>query len=487
MSDSSLPGVDGGPLEALGDGSRDLYWDGILDIVRPSVSQQTFETWFRPLRPGVWRDRVIEVFCPDHFFLDWFSEHHMPSLNGALSAHFGVQTTCRLTVDELMADARREQLATPPSPAARPRVEPLLGPALSDAPPPLVRARLNAAYVFDSFVVGSGSKLAYAAAVAVSRRLGDSYNPLFIHGGVGLGKTHLMHAIGNAALAVKPGCRVCYVTAEQFMNDLIRSIQQNRTYDFKRNYRGVDVLLVDDVAFLAGKESTQEEFFHTFNALYNDNKQIVLTSDRSPKEITTLEERLRSRFEWGLITDIQPPDLETRMAILKKKVEANHIYISDDVIQYVAENITNNIRKLEGALVRLLAFASLTGCEISLEMASDALSSYFQASPARTPTIADVARLVAERFHVTVDQLKSKTRTQDLALARQVAMFIARERIGASLNVIGKAFGDRDHSTVLHACHKIQSMCDREPKFRGRIKDLFEELSQQSASAPSVR
>ena len=460
--------MDAAPLNA--------YWNDILDGVRPRVSQQTFETWFLPLRPGLWTDSDIEVFCPDHFFMDWFSEHHVNALNIAASEHFGRASSCRLTVDPAQAGARRELLAARPT-AGRESADAdaLLAGAL--APPPgRSRHKLNPEYTFDSFVVGSGSKLAYAASIAVSRNLGGSYNPLFIHGGVGLGKTHLMHAIGNAVLATAPGRRVCYVTAEQFMNDLIRSIQQNRTYDFKRDYRGVDVLLVDDVAFLAGKESTQEEFFHTFNALHNENKQIVLTSDRSPKEITTLEERLRSRFEWGLIADIQAPDLETRIAILKKKVEANNIYISDDVIQFVAENITTNIRKLEGALIKLLAFASLTGHEISLEMASEALSSFFQAAPARTVTIADVMGLVAERLHVTVDQLKSKKRTQDLALARQVAMFIAREKVGASLNMIGKSFGNRDHTTVLHACQKVAALSAQDPLFRGKLKDLFAAL-----------
>ena len=290
--------------------------------------------------------------------------------------------------------------------------------------------------------------MAYAAAVAVSEQLGDSYNPLFIHGGVGLGKTHLMHAIGNAVQARQPGKTVCYVTAEQFMNDLIWSIQKNKTYEFKSNYRNVDVLLVDDIAFLAGKESTQEEFFHTFNALYNENKQIVLTSDRPPKEIPTLEERLRSRFEWGLMVDIQAPDLETRIAILKRKVEANKIYISDDVISFIAHNVTNNIRNLEGALIKLLAFASLTGSDISLDMASEVLSSVIRTTPTRATTIADVMNLVSERHNVTVDQLKSKRRTQDLALARQVAMYIVREKVNASLNQIGRAFGGRDHTTA---------------------------------------
>ena len=452
------------------------YWNDILEAVRQRVSQQTFDTWFSPLKPGGFKEGVMEVLCPNRFFMDWFSEHHLSTLDEVSSAHFGRETSCNLAVDSARA-AEAQDLLISPDPGVLRDMAPERGTALAEGPP--VRggpSLLNPAYTFDNFVVGSGSKLAHAAAVAVSRKLGGSYNPLFIHGGVGLGKTHLMHAIGNAVHAQEPGKKICCVTAEHFMNDLIHSIQRNRTHEFKRDYRGVDVLLMDDVAFLAGKESTQEEFFHTFNALHAKNKQIVLTSDRPPKEITTLEERLRSRFEWGLITDIQAPDLETRIAILKKKVEVNNIYISDDVIQYVAENITTNIRKLEGALIRLLAFASLTGNEISLEMAAETLSSYFQASPARFVTIADVTRLVADRFHVPVDQLKSKKRTQDVALARQVAMYIAREKVGASHSIIGRFFGNRDHTTVLHACHKVQALCDADPSFRGRIKDILAEL-----------
>ena len=455
-----------------------LYWNDILETVRQRVPQQAFETWFRPLQPGQADDGTMEVLCPDRFFMDWFSEHHLPILTEAVAAHFGRPMPCRLAVDGALTDQPSKVL---PHPALAAVVaaqesagEPL--PPASAGPRSGERRQLNPDYTFDRFVVGSGSKLAYAAAVAVSQNLGGSYNPLFVHGGVGLGKTHLMHAIGHSVLAREPHKKVRYVTAEQFMNDLIRSIQQNRTYDFKHEYRSVDVLLVDDVAFLAGKESTQEEFFHTFNALHGANKQIVLTSDRSPKEITTLEERLRSRFEWGLITDIQAPDLETRIAILKKKIEINHIYIGDDVIEFIAENITNNIRKLEGALIRLLAVASLTGNEINLGMASETLSSFFQAAPSRAVTIADVIKLVAERSHVTVDQMKSKKRTQDLALARQVAMFVAREKVGASLNMIGKSFGNRDHTTVLHGCQKIQRLMGQDPLFRGRIKDILAEL-----------
>jgi len=455
-----------------------LYWNDILETVRQRVPQQAFETWFRPLQPGQADDGIMEILCPDRFFMDWFSEHHLPILTEAVAVHFGRPMPCRLAVDVAQPDQPSKVLPHPALAAVVAAQESGGDPSPSAGAVPRLgdRRQLNPDYTFDRFVVGSGSKLAYAASVAVSQNLGGSYNPLFIHGGVGLGKTHLMQAIGHSVLAREPHKKVRYVTAEQFMNDLIRSIQQNRTYDFKHEYRSVDVLLVDDVAFLAGKESTQEEFFHTFNALHGANKQIVLTSDRSPKEITTLEERLRSRFEWGLITDIQAPDLETRIAILKKKIEINHIYIGDDVIEFIAENITNNIRKLEGALIRLLAVASLTGNEINLGMASETLSSFFQAAPSRAVTIADVIKLVAERSHVTVDQMKSKKRTQDLALARQVAMYVAREKVGASLNMIGKSFGNRDHTTVLHACQKIQRMMSQDPVFRGHIKDILAEL-----------
>jgi chromosomal replication initiator protein len=450
------------------------YWENILEAVRQQVTQQTFETWFSPLKPVCWDASEVQILCPDRFFQDWFSEHHSGMLNQVLSDHFGRPLNCVFKVDNNQNDRNRElfDMADAISTAAE-----------SVTPPPRVktgvnpgRVYLNPEYTFDNFVIGSGSKLPYAASVAVSEKLGDGYNPLFIHGGVGLGKTHLMHAIGNAVQAANPGKIICYVTAEQFMNDLIWSIQKNKTYEFKSNYRNVDVLLVDDIAFLAGKESTQEEFFHTFNALYNDNKQIVLTSDRPPKEIPTLEERLRSRFEWGLMVDIQAPDLETRIAILKRKIEANNIYISEDVIEFIAQNVTNNIRNLEGALIKLLAFASLTGSEINLDMASEVLSSIIRTSQIRAATIADVIKLVAETYNITIEQLKSKRRTQDLALARQVAMYIAREKVSASLNQIGRAFGGRDHTTVMHGCKKISEMMSKDPLFKGSVKDLMDRV-----------
>jgi len=479
----------------------DTYWPEILDVVRQKVAKQTFNTWFLPLLPendqnggaGSSETSVndsLKVACPNHFFMDWFSEHHLTSLNEAGSAYFGRDINFALGVsDTPLTPEIPAPVGSEIGPGFGPegkQLSPIRNrPGLPESPnapaihlsnTPVARSstpsNINKDYTFANFVVGTGTDLAFAAATAVANNPGDHFNPLFIHGGVGLGKTHLMHAVGNAVGAQNPDKKICYITAENFMNDLIGSIRDNRTPEFKMKYRSVDVLLVDDVAFLAGKESTQEEFFHTFNALYDLKKQIVLTSDRSPKEITTLEERLRSRFEWGLITDIQAPNLETRMAILKRKVEVNDIYISDDVITYIAENITDNIRRLEGALIRLLAFASLTGREISLEMASEVLSSFFQGSSTGPVKIADVMKVVGNVHDLTVDQLKSKRRTQDLARARQIAMYLAREMTGSSLNQIGRAFGGRDHSTVSHAYQKITKDMKTDPRFRGAVLDI---------------
>ena len=490
----------------------ETYWPEILDAVRQKVPQQTFNTWFLPLQPENSKNGSYGVACPNHFFMDWFSEHHLSVLNEAGSVYFGKVVTFSLQVEKSFYGATQGILSAMmeesgaggetrlpiTSPPENREIAPLkttqtpfsaasvlnsgsfnLDLSQANTTAPHVNAsisNLNPDYNFKNFVIGSGTDLAFAAATAIANNPGTHFNPLFIHGGTGLGKTHLMQAIGNEIGRQRPNKKICYVTAEHFMNDLIGSIRDNRTPDFKLKYRSVDVLLVDDVAFLAGKESTQEEFFHTFNALYDVKKQIVLTSDRSPKEITTLEERLRSRFEWGLITDIQPPNLETRIAILKRKIDVNKIYITDDVITYIADNITDNIRRLEGALIRLLAFASLTGREISLEMASEVLSSFFQGNSTGPVKIADVMPVVANAHDVTVDQLKSKRRTQDLARARQIAMYLAREMTGSSLNQIGRSFGGRDHSTVSHACQKIQGEVGKDPRFRGFVRDLQEKI-----------
>ncbi len=471
----------------------DAYWPEILDVVRQKVPQQTFNTWFLPLYPETGENGDLKVGCPNHFFMDWFSEHHLKSLNEAGSSYFGRNILFTLKVDEENAHKKhseflpQEEGNTPAEPEAQAEAAatisdkglgPRPGSNLENSPPipQINHSNLNPDYSFQNFVVGSGTDLAFAAATAIANNPGSHFNPLFIHGGTGLGKTHLMQAIGNEVARRRPEMKIVYVTAEKFMNDLIGSIRDNRTPEFKLKYRSVDVLLVDDVAFLAGKESTQEEFFHTFNTLYDARKQIVLTSDRSPKEIATLEERLRSRFEWGLITDIQAPNLETRIAILKRKIDVNHIYITDEVVTYIAENITDNIRRLEGALIRLLAFASLTGREITLEMASEVLSSFFQSGSSGPVKIADVMGVVSKVTDITVDQLKSKRRTQDLARARQIAMYLSREMTAASLNQVGRAFGNRDHSTVSYACQKIKENMDADPRFRGQVRDIMDRI-----------
>jgi chromosomal replication initiator protein len=469
----------------------DTYWPEILDVVRQKVPQQTFNTWFLPLFPENSENGDLKVACPNHFFMDWFSEHHLSALNEAGSLYFGKNILFSLQVEK-KTGTKPDFLSGMPgasildqeeedSPAPEIPQTPYVAAAVESLPPESQANtnNLNPDYNFQNFVVGSGTDLAFAAATAIANNPGSHFNPLFVHGGTGLGKTHLMQAIGNEISRQRPDRRICYVTAEHFMNDLIGSIRDNRTPEFKLKYRSMDVLLVDDVAFLAGKESTQEEFFHTFNTLYDHKKQIVLTSDRSPKEIATLEERLRSRFEWGLITDIQAPNLETRIAILKRKIEVNQIYITDEVVSFIAENVTDNIRRLEGALIRLLAFASLTGREISLEMASEVLSSFFQGSSTGPVKIANVMTVVADTMDVTVDQLKSKRRTQDLARARQIAMNLARDMTGASLNQIGRAFGGRDHSTVSYACQKIQGEMDRDPRFRGVVRNMKDKIHGQ--------
>ncbi|MDD5718116.1 MAG: chromosomal replication initiator protein DnaA [Candidatus Krumholzibacteria bacterium] len=464
-------------MEALSIDLLDSYWNDILGLVRRLVQQQTFDTWYLPLEPVPGSD-AYRVSVPNHFFLDWFSEHHLPTLNDAASQVFGRSISIKLEVRHDAVDEEDELFRPQYEPATTATRDTPRGgtPAAADPNEAAARANLNPDYVFESFVVSGGTDLAYAAATAVANQPGTHYNPLFIHGGVGLGKTHLMHAIGNAIARRQSAARICYLTAEKFMNELILSIQQGKTPEFKLKYRSMDVLLVDDVSFLAGKESTQDEFFHTFNALHDHKKQIVLTSDRSPKEITTLEERLRSRFEWGLLADIQPPNLETRIAILQRKVENNKIVIPDEVIEYIAIHVTDNIRKLEGALIRLLAFSSLMRKEISQELASEALSSYFAGHSAGPVKIADIIEVVGDHFEFSVDQLKSKRRTQDLARARQVAMHLARDMTGASLNQIGRTLGGRDHSTVAHACNLISNMSRQDPQFRGLLKDLSERI-----------
>ncbi len=442
-------------------------WTEILEVVRQNVNQQTFETWFRQTHFLSLREGVLAIQGPNQFFVDWLTEHHLETLRAAAQRILGRSIEIQILVD--------------PQPSTVGSFDPRA--SVSPAPEADGRRRtpreagLNQRYVFSNFVVGDNNRLAHAACEAVAEQPAQAYNPLFLYGGVGLGKTHLMQAIGNEVLTRDPRTMVHYVSAENFMNELIQSIRSGKTFEFKNRYRNVDLLLIDDIQFLAGKESTQQEFFHTFNALYDANKQIVVTCDRPPKEIPTLEERLRSRFEWGLITDLQAPKLETRIAILKKKVEKEEIVIPDEVLVLIAERVTNNIRELEGALIRLLAFASLTGSKIHIEMAKEVLSTFLNRNrPKRPVSLVEVTKAVAGYYDISLDLLRSKTRTKPIAHARQIAMYLCRELTGASLNQIGMRFGGRDHTTVHHAWQKITRLEEIDPDVHSELEDLIKSL-----------
>jgi chromosomal replication initiator protein len=337
-------------------------------------------------------------------------------------------------------------------------------------------SQLNSRYTFDTYVVGSSNQFAHAASMAVGEQLSKAYNPLFLYGGVGLGKTHLLHAIGHLARQGDPKIKVSYVSSEKFTNDLINAIRFDSTVEFRNRYRSLDLLLIDDIQFIAGKERTQEEFFHTFNDLYDSSKQIVISSDSLPREIPTLEERLRSRFEWGLIADIQPPDLETKAAILRKKAQAQGIRLPDDVSLFIAKHVKSNIRELEGSLVRLMAQASFTHREITLEMAQEVLRELIHEQQ-RIPTISSIQKAVAEFYGVRVDDLRSRGRNKSIVLPRQVAMYLCRQIVKASLPDIGDGFGGKDHTTVIYACEKVKrKLADEEP-FRKQVEDLANRLA----------
>jgi chromosomal replication initiator protein len=337
---------------------------------------------------------------------------------------------------------------------------------------------LNQKYTFDTFVVGNSNRFAHAASLAVAQSPARAYNPFFIYGGVGLGKTHLMHAIGHYILSQKPNYKVVYISSERFTNELINSIKDDKNVEFRNKYRTIDVLLIDDIQFIAGKERTQEEFFHTFNALHEANKQLVISSDRPPKEIPTLEERLRSRFEWGLITDIQPPDFETRIAILLKKASMENLTVPNDVINFIATKIETNIRELEGALIRIVAYSSLTNCPIDINLAEHVLKDILPDQKPKKITISDILQEVGRHFSLKVEDFKAKKRTKDLAFARQVAMYLCSELTDLSLPKIGEEFGGRDHTTVIHARDKIAQDMAKDPQLSMLIDSLKKKLVQ---------
>ncbi|MGD8818019.1 MAG: chromosomal replication initiator protein DnaA [Acidobacteriota bacterium] len=447
-------------------------WESVLSRLESRLDPHTFNTWLRPTALAWQDDTSLHVAVPNDVFRDWLRENYSDLIRDAVSELTGGPLAVEFTTSASSTPRPGSSMATataattiPPQAASADRFEqsvPVSGP-------------LNSKYKFESFVVGASNQLAHAAARAVAESPSRSYNPLFLYGGVGLGKTHLMHAIGHKILKDNPDLRLVYISSERFMNELINSIRYDRTFDFREKYRNIDVLLMDDIQFLAGKERTQEEFFHTFNALYDAQRQIVLTSDSPPKEIPTLEERLRSRFEWGLLADIQAPDLETKIAILRKKGEAENVEIPDDVMLFIASHSKSNIRELEGALIRLVAYSSLTGETIDIDLARNVLRDSLNAR-ASVITIDTIQENVADYFGLRTGDLCSKSNARRITQPRQIAMFLCKRLTNHSLPEIGRAFGGKHHSTVIHSVRKIENECESDEDIHRMVNTLLEAL-----------
>ncbi len=432
-------------------------WRATLGELQVALSPANFETWLRHTSLVDVDDTRFRVSVPNGFAKDWLESRYRPLISQTLARIVGYSVQVEFVVEATAAVA--EGAAPGVAPGAAPGGPPV-GPKQVRVEPTRVggeggASSINSRYTFSNFIVGSANRLAHAAALSVAERPGHAYNPLFLYGGVGLGKTHLMHAIGNAVIERFPRKRVVYATSEKFTNEFITSIQQGRIDDFRARYRRIDLLLIDDIQFIADKERTQEEFFHTFNAIHEDGKQIVLSSDRPPKQIVTLEERLRSRFEWGLIADLTAPDLETRIAILRAKAEDSSVPIGSDVIEFIARKVVSNIRELEGALNRVVAYASMGAMPITIELAQAVLSNVLYNPKKRHVTPEKIAAAVSEYYGVEMELLRGQKRDKAIVTPRQIAMFLMREETDVSLLRIGAELGGRDHSTVLHACGKI--------------------------------
>lgn len=432
-------------------------WDKILEKLKEKIPEQTFATWFFPTKGISYDNDTIIVEVPNPFFIDWLEEHYLNILSDVAFSILKSNIKISFRADKVETIRHRPELKE-----------------IISYPSP--RTNLRDRYTFESYVVGNSNHFAQAAALAVAKAPAKTYNPLFIYGGVGLGKTHLMHAIGNYTLLNYRDLRVFYIPAEKFMNEMVYAIKNQETLEFKNKYRNLDMLLIDDIHFLRDKESLQEEIFHTFNALYSAQKQIVVTSDRPPREIPSLEERLISRFQWGLLVDIQAPELETRIAILKKKSEIDGFEVPEDVIFYIANNIRTNIRELEGSLVRLLALSSLTNTEINLATAKEMIGSII-GSKKKQINFQIILKTVADFFDVSEESLTGKRRTASVVLPRQVGMYISRELTSLSLKEIGTKFGGRDHTTVLHAYDKITNLIKEDKEFSNKIDKIIRKLT----------
>ncbi len=439
-------------------------WEKALEILKAELTEVSFNTWIKSIDPLNITDSSITLGVRNDFTKDILENRYKDLIKNSIQAACNKSYTINFVI---ISEESTESIHKAP-----PKRQSLV---VNDE----MSAILNPKYTFDSFVIGNSNRFAHAASLAVAESPAKAYNPLFIYGGVGLGKTHLMHAIGRYIQQENSKSKVVYVSSEKFTNELINSIKDDKNVEFRNKYRNVDVLLIDDIQFIAGKESTQEEFFHTFNALHDANKQIILSSDRPPKEIPTLEDRLRSRFEWGLIADIQAPDFETRIAILKKKADVENLNIPNEVMVYIATQIKSNIRELEGALIRIVAYSSLTNKEISIDLASEALKDIISNKNSRQVTIGLIQDIVSSYYNLKIEDFKSARRTRNVAFPRQIAMYLSRKLTDTSLPKIGEEFGGRDHTTVIHAYEKISQNLKKDESLQTAVAELTKRINQK--------
>jgi len=438
-------------------------WQQVLSIIQTKLSKPSFDTWFKATKANFIDDSLLEIIAPTTFAAEWLEGRYTNLIRSTLFDYLGRQVSVKFSIEE--PKTAEQNVVFPTRNQANNVV-------VEEAPSNM----LNPKYTFDTFVIGTNNRFAHAASLAVAEAPAKAYNPLFLYGGVGLGKTHLMHAIGHYIMEHNPAMRVLYISSEKFTNEFINAIRDSQGESFRTKYRNIDVLLIDDIQFIAGKEQTQEEFFHTFNALHEERKQIIISSDRPPKEIPTLEERLRSRFEWGLITDIQPPDLETRIAILRKKARAENLDIPNEAMNYIANQIDTNIRELEGALIRVVAYSSLINADITSHLAAEALKDIIPAARPRMITISDIQIKVGEFYGLKLEDFKARKRTKAIAFPRQIAMYLSRELTDYSLPKIGEAFGGRDHTTVIHAHEKVTQLLKVDQELYKIVQNITDKI-----------
>ena len=442
-------------------------WEKTLNIIKGEMSEVSFNTWIKSCEPISISSNIIRISVPNSFTQDILEKRYKDLVVNSIEAACSKVYTVEFMVASDIQEAEEKE-------EKKSKIDDRGSITVNDE----MSSLLNPKYTFASFVIGNSNRFAHAASLAVAESPAKAYNPLFIYGGVGLGKTHIMHAIGHYVLQNNSNAKVVYVSSEKFTNELINAIRDDKNEEFRNKYRNVDILLIDDIQFIAGKERTQEEFFHTFNALHDANKQIILSSDRPPKEIPTLEDRLRSRFEWGLIADIQAPDFETRMAILKKKADVEKLNVANEVMVYIATKIKSNIRELEGALIRIVAYSSLTNRPITVELASEALKDIISNKQNRNVTIDVIQDVVAGYFNLRIEDLKSQRRTRNVAYPRQIAMYLSRKLTDMSLPKIGEEFGGRDHTTVIHAYEKISDSLNTDESLQHTVNDITKKLTQ---------